>query len=154
MKKLAFILTLAVVVAPAAPASGAVLLAKRCTSSCSQFQAIGKGWLSVVGHGAEWGTISSGTIWVRDRTGGSNPKTWVHGSGLKWTSIGDDGFRVTSTHSMTVSASTKFWIKLQGPGINVCGVFDGSGAVAGSGKYQIGSGAWHAWGRRATDLHF
>jgi hypothetical protein len=153
MKRIAFILTLAVAVAAAAPATGAVLLAKRCTSSCSQFQATGKGWLSVVGNGAEWGTIGSGTIWVRDRTGSSNPKNWVHGTGLKWTSIGDDGYRVTSSHSMTVSASTKFWIKLQGPGINVCGVFDGSGAISGSGKYAL-NGRSHSWPDSPTDLHF
>ena len=39
MKKFAFIIALLATLAAAAPASGAVLLAKRCTTSCSQFQA-------------------------------------------------------------------------------------------------------------------
>jgi hypothetical protein len=154
MKKIAFITALLAMLATALPASGAVLLAKRCTTSCSQFQANGTGWVSVVGNGAEWGTLKSGTIWLRDRTGQQNPKSWVHGNGLEWKYIGDDGWKVTSKHSMTISASTKFWIKLQGPGIQVCGVFDGSGEVAGSGKYQIGSKSWQSWSAHATDLHF
>ena len=156
MKRIAFITALLAALAAAAPASGAVLLAKACTSSCSDFQANGSGWLSVVGNGAEWGSIQSGTIWLRDRTGRSNPKNWVvqHTGTLHWTNIGDDGWKVTSKKSMTISASTKFWIKLQGPGIHVCGEFDGSGEVAGTGKYQIGSKSWRAWSPYATDLHF
>ena len=79
----------------------------------------------MVGNGAESGSpLKSGTIWLRDRTGQQNPKSWVHGTGSSGSSIGDDGWKVTgSKHSMTISASTKFWIKLQGPGIQVCGVF-------------------------------
>jgi hypothetical protein len=91
---------------------------------------------------------------MRDRTGKQDPRGWVRGTGLVWKYIGDDGWKVTSKHPMTVSASTKFWIKLQGPGIQVCGVFDGSGEVAGTGKYQIGSKSWQVWSGRATDLHF
>jgi hypothetical protein len=156
MKKIAFLIALLATLAAALPASGAVLLAKNCTSSCSTFQANGKGWLSVVGNGAEWGSISSGTIWLRDSTGRSNPKNWLvqHAGELHWTYLGDDGFKVTSTKSMRFSASAKFWIKLEGPGITVSGVFDGTGRVAGSGKYQIGSKSWHAWSQNATDLQF
>jgi hypothetical protein len=153
MRRLAFITALLAALAAAAPASGAVLLAKRCTSSCTQFQANGTGWVSVVGNGAEYGTMSRGTVWVRDRTGKSNPRKWVKGSGIVWKSIGDDGWKATSKHTMTVNATGKFWVKLQGPGINVCSVVDGSGRLAGSGKYTVGSHS-HGWTRSPTSLHF
>ena len=162
MKKLAFIIALLATVAAAVPASGAVLLAKNCTTSCSAFQANeaanGKnGWVSVVGNGAEWGNLKGGTIWIRDRTGKSNPKNWLkkHAGQVQWTYLGDDGWKVTSAKSMTISVSTKsFWVKLQGPGIHVCGEFDGSGAIAGDGTYSLNGGKSHSWPDRATDLHF
>jgi hypothetical protein len=156
MKRIALITALLATLAAAVPASGAVLLAKNCTSNCSNVQAKGNGWLSVVGNGAEWGNLQSGTIWVRDRTGNTDPKRsdWVSGRGLTWKSIGDDGWKVTSKSPMSFSASTKsFWIKLQGPGIQVSGVFVGSGAIAGNGKYAINSHT-HSWPTHATDLHF
>jgi len=99
MRKIPLLITAVLAaLAAAAPASGAVLLAKRCTTSCASFQANGKGWVSVVGSGAEYGSISSGTVWVRDRTGKQNPRYagWVHGSGLTWKWIGDDGWKVTA----------------------------------------------------------
>jgi hypothetical protein len=156
MRKIAFITALLAAFAAAAPASGAVLLAKNCTSGCSAFQANGRGWLSVVGNGAEWGSVQSGTIWVRDRTGHTDPykNHWVTGTGLTWKSIGDHGWKVTSSHPMTFSASTtRFWVKLQGPGIQACGVFDGSGQIAGTGTYSV-KGHKHSWSQYATDLHF
>ena len=153
MRRFVFISALLAALAAAAPAAGATLMASTCTSSCSAFQASGKGWVSVVGNGAEWGSIGSGTIWVRDRTGKSDPRSWVHGSGLTWKNIGDDGWRVSSTHSMTISASTKFWIKLQGPGIQICGVFDGSGMIAGTGTYSLNNHS-HAWPGSPISLQF
>jgi hypothetical protein len=153
MRKIALLTVLIAALAAAAPASGATLLAKSCTSSCSTFTADGKGWVSIVGNGAEWGTISSGTIWMRDRTGRSNPRNWVHGSGLHWKYLGRDGWKVSSTKTMTLSASTKFWIKLQGSGIHVCGVFDGSGTIGGSGTYTL-NGHKHSWPGRNTRLQF
>jgi hypothetical protein len=153
MRRLAFITALIAALVVATPASAATLMAAKCTNSCSAFQANGKGWVSVVGNGAEWGSISSGTIWVRDRTGKGNPKSWVHGSGITWKNLGRDGWKATSKHPMTISASTKFWIKLQGPGIQVCGVFDGSGAIAGSGKYVLNNKT-HSWPGHSTRLHF
>ncbi|HEY3766752.1 MAG TPA: hypothetical protein VGL44_16430 [Gaiellales bacterium] len=153
MRRLLFIPALLVALAAAAPATGAVLLAKNCGSSCTTLQANGNGWVSVVGNGAEWGTVASGTVWVRDRTGGGNPKSWVHGSGLTWKYLGADGWKVTSKHSMTINATGKFWVKLQGPGVSVCGVVDGSGEIAGTGKYSL-NGKSHSWSKSATSLHF
>jgi hypothetical protein len=157
MRKIAFITAVLAALAAAVPASGA-LLAKSCGKSCATLTASGKGSLGVVGSGAEWGNIQSGTIWVRDRTGKQNPRTyrggscmtagcegWVHGSGLTWKSIGDDGWKVTSKHRMIFSASTNtFWIKLQGPGIAVSGVFDGTGNIEGTGTYTL-NGNKHSW---------
>lgn len=138
----------------AAPSNGAVLLAKNCGSSCTDFNADGTGWVSVVGNGAEWGSMSSGTIWVRDRTGKANPRNWVHGSGITWKNIGDDGWRATSKHAMTVNATgTSFWVKLQGSGVQMCSVVDGSGKIAGKGKYSL-DGRSHAWPTTAISLHF
>jgi hypothetical protein len=153
MRKIAFITAILAALAAAAPASGAVLMAKTCGKSCSTFRASGNGAVSIVGNGAEWGTMSSGTIWVRDRTGKSNPRNWVHGSSLHWKYLGDDGWKVTSSRAMTLGASTKFWIKLQGRGIKVCGVFDGSGTISGSGTYTV-NGHKHSWPGHTTRLHF
>jgi hypothetical protein len=158
MKKLAFLIAILATLAAALPASGAVLLAKNCTKSCSAFQANGNGWVSVVGNGAEWGSLNSGTIWMRDRTGNSNPKNWLkqHTGQVHWTYLGDDGWKGTSTKSMTISVCAKsFWVKVQGQGIHVGGMFDGSGELAGTGNYQIGlTSPWRDWRSHATDLHF
>ena len=37
---------------------------------------------------------------------------------------------------MTFSATNKFWVKLQGPGVQMSGVFDGTGNIAGNGRYN------------------
>jgi hypothetical protein len=153
MRRLVIISALSAALVAAAPAAGATLMARTCTTSCSTFQAGGKGWLSITGNGAEWGSISSGTIWVRDRTGNSDPRKWVHGTNLSWTFIGDDGWRVSSKYAMTISASTKFWIKLQGPGIQICDVVDGTGAISGTGKYTLNNHQ-RAWPSTATSLQF
>ena len=143
MRKIAFISAVLVALAAAVPASGA-MLAKSCGNSCATLTAAGKGSLGVVGSGAEWGSFSSGTVWVRDRTGKSNPRTWVNGSGLKWKSLGDDGWKATTTKAITFLANGKFWVKLQGPKIKVHGVFDGTGNINGIGTYTL-QGQQHPW---------
>ena len=90
---------------------------------------------------------------MRDRTGRQNPRNWVQGSGLHWKYLGRNGWKVTSTRTMRLSASSKFWIKLQGRGIMVGGVFTGSGTIAGSGTYWINYHK-HAWPRYTTKLLF
>ncbi len=153
MRKIVHITAVVAALAAAAPASGATLLAKACRTSCSSFSANGSGTVSIVANGAEWGTMSGGTIWMRDRTGRGNPRNWVKGKGLHWRYIGRDGWRVRSSNQMTLLASTKFWIKLQGRGIKVCGVFDGSGTISGSGTYSV-NGHTHRWPGATTHLHF
>jgi hypothetical protein len=153
MRKIVIITAVIAALAAAAPASGATMLAKACRSSCSTFSASGNGAVSIVANGAEWGTMSRGTIWMRDRTGKSNPRNWVHGKSLHWRYLGRDGWKVTSSSLMTLSASTKYWIKLQGRGIKICGVFDGSGTIAGSGTYTV-NGRKHRWPGHTTHLHF
>jgi hypothetical protein len=153
MRRLIFITALLAALAAAAPASGAILLAKNCGGSCATFQANGSGWVSVVGNGAEWGSMSSGTFWVRGRSGQSNVKGWVHGSGISWKYLGDNGWRATSKHGMTVNATGKFWVKAQGSGVQMCSVVDGSGTIAGSGTYTLNSHK-HSWPSRATSLQF
>jgi hypothetical protein len=152
MRRIAFITIVLAGLAAAAPASGA-LLAKSCGNSCSTLTASGKGSLGVVGSGAEWGSFLSGTIWVRDRTGTSNPRNWVHGSGLHWTSLGDDGWKAKTSKSVIFSASGKFWVKLAGPGIQISGVFDGTGNIQGTGTYNL-NGHKHNWPTFATALSF
>jgi hypothetical protein len=153
MRRLVIITALLAALVAAAPANGAVLLAKNCGGSCTNFNASGSGWVSVVGNGAEWGSIASGTIWVRGRSGQKDVKSWVHGSGLSFTYLGSNGWRVTSKHAMTVNATSKFWVKLQGPGIQICSVVDGSGKLAGRGKYSL-NGKSHSWTRSVASLHF
>jgi hypothetical protein len=152
MRKIAFITVALAVLAAAAPASGA-LLAKSCGNSCATLTASGKGSLGVIGSGAEWGSVQSGTIWVRDRTGKSNAKNWVHGVALHWKSLGSDGWKATSSKKMTFSANNKFWVKLEGPGISMSGVFDGTGNIKGSGKYTL-NGNKRSWPNSSQALRF
>jgi hypothetical protein len=143
MRKIAFITAVLAALAVAAPASGA-LLAKSCGNSCATLTASGKGSLGVVGSGAEWGSFSSGIVWVRDRTGKGNPKNWVHGSSLKWKSVGDDGWKATTTKPLTFSATGKFWVKLEGTNIQMSGVVAGTGNIKGSGTYAL-NGHKQSW---------
>jgi hypothetical protein len=143
MRKIAFITAILAALVAAVPASGA-LLAKSCGNTCATLTASGTGSLGVVGSGAEWGSFQSGTVWVRDRSGGGNPKSWVHGSALKWKPIGDDGFKATTSKPVTFSANGKFWVKLEGSKIEMSGVFDGTGNIKGSGSYAL-NGHKKAW---------
>ena len=153
MRKIAFITALLAALAAAAPASGALMLAKSCGNNCATLTASGTGSLGIVGSGAEWGSFLGGTIWVRDRTGKSNPRNWVHGSGLHWKSIGDDGWKATTTKSLNFSASGKFWVKLQGSGVQMSGVLSGTGNIKGSGKYSL-NGHKRSWPTSLQALQF
>jgi hypothetical protein len=161
MKRIAVIVALLAALATAVPASGSVLLAKSCGTTCSTLSANGKGWLSVVASGDEHGSISCGTVWVRDRSDNGHKDFSVTGWQTR-VSIGDDGWKLTSKHAMSFDANTKFWVKLQtpgsgsscrDPGIAVSGVFVGSGEIAGTGKYAVNYKP-HSWPTLATDLHF
>ncbi len=70
-----------------------------------------------------------------------------------WKYLGDDGWKVTSTQSMTVYGDRQVLGQAAGPGVSVCGVVDGSGKIAGSGKYSL-NGRSHSWPKSATSLHF
>jgi len=156
MRKIATItalLTAVAVATLAAPASGAVLLAKSCGSSCSTFSATGSGELGIVANGAEWGSARSGTVWVRDRSGKDSARSWVSGSGIHWKYLGHDGWKGTSSHTIKLCASGKFWVKLRGPGIAVSAVVDGGGSISGSGTYHL-KGHGHSWPHSTTALHF
>jgi hypothetical protein len=153
MRKIAFITALLAALAAAVPASGAVMLAKSCGNSCATLTAGGTGSLGVVGSGAEWGSVGSGIIWIRDRTGKSNAKNWVHGSGIHWKSLGRDGWKATSSKKMTFSANSKFWVKLHGPGIWMSGVFSGTGNIQGAGNYKL-NGHKRSWPHTSQALRF
>ena len=90
---------------------------------------------------------------MRDRTGKANPRNWVHGSGIHWKSLGDDGWKGTSKNSMTFSTSSKFWVRLQGPGIKASGVCDGTGNIQGTGKYTL-NGHNRSWPTTSQALRF
>jgi hypothetical protein len=151
MKRIAFITALLAALAAAAPAS-ALLLPASCGNNCATLSANGNGSLGVVGSGAEQGSISSGTIWVRDRSDNGHKDFSVTGWQTR-RSIGDDGWKFTSKHAMRFCAYSKFWVKLQGPGVVVSGVFEGSGSIGGSGKYTL-NGHTHSWPAYATEIHF
>jgi hypothetical protein len=77
----------------------------------------------------------------------------VHGSGIHWKSLGDDGWKATSSKSMTFSANSKFWVKLQGPKIQMTGVFDGTGNIQGNGNYAL-NGHKRSWPNTSQALRF
>ena len=152
MPKFAFVAAVLAALAASTPASGA-LLAKSCGNRCATLTASGTGSLGVVGSGAEWGSFRSGTVWVRDRTGKSNPRNWVHGTDLQWKTIGEDGWKATTSKSVTFGASGKFWIKLVATKIQMSGVFDGAGSINGTGTYNL-NGHKRSWPNATTTLKF
>ena len=74
----------------------------------------------------------------------------MHGSGLHWKYIGDDGWKVTSTHvDDGLGQHASSGSSSRAAGIQVCGVFDGSGTISGSGTYTL-NGHKHSWPGHTT----
>ena len=153
MRKIAFITAVLAALAVAAPASGA-LLAKSCGNSCATLTASGKGNLGVVGSGAEWGSFSSGVVWVRDRTGKDQPQELGERVGAEVeVDLAVDGWRAKTTKPTHVLANGKFWVKLQGtvhPGDTACSTAPATSRASARTRSKATRSSWPSANRALT----
>ena len=122
------------------------LVAHSCGSSCGSLDASGKGTLNVNGNGAEWGSISSGTVRVEDKS---------HNGHRDWSLTGcDKRFKDPSDETLTVcqanntiyfSASTVWRLLVNGTGVSASVVATGGVYIQGSGGYHLNGGSRRNW---------
>jgi hypothetical protein len=127
--------------ATAMPAS-AKPLAAAASCNCGSLYASGYGWVGETASGAVWGSIRSGTLWVRDRDGGHDfvvahysTRAWVK-SASAWKYKGSN---------MTFQAWGKWWVKAQGTGVAVSVTAEGTASLEGTGKYDVIGRFERAW---------
>ena len=136
----------AVLAVPQVAFGAPALTAHSCGSSCGSLDATGKGTLNVNGNGAEWGSISSGTVKVQDKS---------HNGHQDWSLTGcDKRFKDESDKTITVcqanntiyfSASTVWWLSLNGTGVSASVVASGGVYIKGSGGYHLNGGGRKSW---------
>ena len=136
----------AVLALPQVAFGGPSLVAHSCGSSCGSLDATGKGTLNINGNGAEWGSISSGTVKVQDKS---------HNGHQDWSLTGcDKRFKDESDKTITVcqanntiyfSASTVWWLSLNGTGVSTSVVASGGVYIKGSGGYHLNGSGRKSW---------
>jgi hypothetical protein len=125
------------------------LAAHSCGSNCSSLDATGKGTLNINGKGAEWGSISSGTVKVQDKSHNGH-KDWsltVNGRACKTTNDpSNSAIKVCkSSHTIYFSTSTTWWLSASGSGVSASVVASGGFYVKGSGGYHLNGGKRKSW---------
>jgi hypothetical protein len=129
-----------------ATAGAHVLVASTCGSNCGSLDASGKGVLGINGNGAEWGSISSGTVKVQDKSDNGRKDYSLSGC--------DRRFRDPSNTDVTVcqadnpiyfSASTVWWLQVNGSNVSASVVASGGVYIKGSGGYHHDGGSRKAW---------
>ncbi len=132
-------------VALGAPAA----LAHSCGSNCGSLDATGKGTLNVNGNGAEWGSITGGTVKIQDKS---------HNGHRDWSiTVGGKNCRTTedpsnpaiqvckSSKTIRFSTSTVWWLSVNGSGVSVSAVASGGFYIKGSGGYHVNGGTRKNW---------
>ena len=122
------------------------LTAHSCGSSCGSLDATGTGTLNINGNGAEWGSISSGTVKVEDKS---------HNGHRDWSLTGcDKRFRDPSDETLTVcqanntiyfSASTVWRLLVNGSAVSASVVATGGVYIKGSGGYHLNGSGRKNW---------
>jgi hypothetical protein len=135
--------------APQVALGAPALLAHSCGASCASLDATGKGTLNVNGKGAEWGSISSGTVKVQDKSHNGH-KDWsvtVNGKNCHTTvDPSNSAIRVCkSSHTIYFSASTTWWLGVKGTSVSVSVVASGGFYIKGSGGYHLNGGKRKTW---------
>jgi hypothetical protein len=136
----------AVLAAPQVAWGAPTLAAHSCGTNCGSLDATGKGTLNINGNGAEWGSVKSGTVKVQDKS---------HNGHQDWSLTGcDKRFKQPDEKSITVcqanntiyfSASTLWWISVQGTGVSASVVATGGVYIKGSGTYHLNGGGRKSW---------
>jgi hypothetical protein len=141
-----FACVVAVLAVPQVALGAPSLVAHSCGSSCGSLDATGNGTLNINGNGAEWGSISSGTVKVEDKS---------HNGHRDWSLTGcDKRFKDPSDETVTVcqanntiyfNVGTVWWLSLNGTGVSASVVANGGVYIKGSGGYHINNGGRKSW---------
>lgn len=136
----------AVVLCLPATAAAQALIPASCGSSCSSLDATGKGILGINGKGAEWGSISSGTVKVSDKSHNGRKDYSLSGCDSRHRDPADSSVIVCqANNTIYFSVSTTWWLQVNGTGVNASAVASGGVYIKGSGGYHHNGGARKSW---------
>src|SRR5690349_15397735 len=105
----------ALLAAPQVAFGAPSLVAHSCGSNCGSLDATGKGTLNINGNGAEWGSISSGTVKVQDKSHNGHQDWSLTGCDKRFKQADDKSITVCqANNTIYFSASTVWWLSLNG----------------------------------------
>jgi hypothetical protein len=136
----------ALLAAPQVAFGAPSLIAHSCGSSCGSLDATGKGTLNINGNGAEWGSISSGTVKVQDKSHNGHQDWSLTGCDKRFKQADDKTITVCqANNTIYFSASTVWWLSLNGTGVSASVVASGGVYIKGSGGYHLNGGGRKSW---------
>jgi hypothetical protein len=136
----------ALLAAPQVAFGAPSLIAHSCGSSCGSLDATGKGTLNINGKGAEWGSISSGTVKVQDKSHNGHQDWSLTGCDKRFKQADDKTITVCqANNTIYFSASTVWWLSLNGTGVSASVVASGGVYIKGSGGYHLNGGGRKSW---------
>ncbi|HEY7258542.1 MAG TPA: hypothetical protein VH459_05700 [Gaiellales bacterium] len=136
----------ALLAAPQVAFGAPSLIAHSCGSSCGSLDATGKGTLNINGNGAEWGSISSGTVKVQDKSHNGHQDWSLTGCDKRFKQADDKTITVCqANNTIYFSASTVWWLSLNGTGVSASVVASGGVYIKGSGGYHLNGGGRKNW---------
>jgi hypothetical protein len=136
----------AVLAVPQVAFGAPALTAHSCGSSCGSLDATGKGTLNINGNGAEWGSISSGTVKVQDKSHNGHQDWSLTGCDKRFKQADDKTITVCqANNTIYFSASTVWWLSLNGTGVSASVVASGGVYIKGSGGYHLNGGGRKSW---------
>jgi hypothetical protein len=115
---------------------------KPAACRCGTLAANGRGWIGNWASGSIWGSISSGTVWVRARTASSKVGVSHFSSRVYDQSVNAWRYRGTN---MRFQGSGTWWVKAEGTGIAESTTAVGTAHLKGTGKYHLNGGPARAW---------
>jgi hypothetical protein len=122
------------------------LTAHSCGSNCGSLDATGKGTLNINGNGAEWGSIASGTVKVQDKSKNGHQDWSLTGCDKRFKQSDDKSITVCqANNTIYFSASTVWWLSLNGSGVSASVVASGGVYIKGSGGYHLNGGGRKNW---------
>jgi hypothetical protein len=122
------------------------LIAHSCGSSCGSLDATGKGTLNVNGNGAEWGSVSSGTVKVQDKSKNGHRDWSLTGCDKRFKDPSNEAITVCqANNTIYFSASTVWWLGLNGTGASVSVVANGGFYIKGTGHYHLNGSNTRTW---------
>jgi hypothetical protein len=131
------------------------LIAHSCGTNCGSLGAHnGRGTLNVNGNGVEWGSISSGTVKVQDKSHNGHRDWALTGCDKQFKDPSDETITVcTANNTIKFNVGTVWWLSLNGTGVSASVVASGSFYIKGSsGSYTLNGGKTRAWPSGGTFL--